>query len=168
MKFKMKAVCASLLLSILTLPAQADVRPKYVTKTYAISGSSGIELYESIGARGPLLRGGASRAVAITEFDLKWGRDYERDGNDCVLAVVRPFLTITYTLPKPSARLDPAMTARWKTFIEGIRIHEEVHGRYMLEMAQEIHDTTLGFRQPNDPNCKKIPPGHPGSPESGL
>ena len=26
-------------------------------------------------------------------------------------------------------------------------------------MAQEIYDTTLGFRQKNDPNCKKIRSG---------
>lgn len=143
-------------LLFLSLPAHADVRPKEVVKTYAIAGTTGIELYESIGRHGPRLKGGSSSAVAITEFDLKWGRDYKRDGNDCFLAVVRPFLTITYTYPKPSQKLPSDVAARWRVFMDGIRTHENVHGRYVLEMAQAIHDTTLGFRQPNDPNCRKI------------
>ena len=79
-----------------------------------------------------------------------------RDGNDCVLAEVRPFLTITYTLPKPSAKLPPDVAARWRVFIEGMRAHEAVHGQYVVEMAQEIYDATLGFRQPGDPGCKTI------------
>lgn len=144
-------------LSLLIIPARADdIRPKYVEKTYAISGTSGFDLYQSIGERGPRIRGGASSAIALTEFDLKWGRDYVRRGNDCVLAEVRPFLTITYTYPKPSQKLPPEVAARWRVFIEGMRTHEEVHGRYVLEMAQQIYDTTLGFSQPDDPNCRKI------------
>ncbi|MEM6460992.1 MAG: DUF922 domain-containing protein [Pseudomonadota bacterium] len=134
----------------------AEVRANEVEKHYSISGTTGFELYESIGARGPLIRDGASRAVAITEFDLKWGRDYVRDGNDCVLAAARSFLTITYTYPKPAQTLPPDVAARWRVFIEGIRVHEAVHGRYVLEMAQQIYDTTVGFRQKNDPGCKTI------------
>ena len=141
------------------LPAHADIRPNYVEKFYTVSGTSGIELYESIGARGPLIRGGTSRAIAITEFNLKWGRDYVRDGNDCVLAAARSFLTITYTYPKPARKLPPDIAARWRVFIKGIRAHEEVHGRYVVEMAQQIYDTTVGFRQPNDPTCKRIRQG---------
>lgn len=150
---RLAAVAAMLLV---TLPAEADIRPREVVKTYAISGTTGLELYKSIGERGPRLRGGITSAIAKTDFDLKWGRDYERDGNDCVLAEVRPFLTITYTLPKPSANLAPDVAARWRIFIEGMRAHESVHGKYVTEMAQEIYDTTLGFRQSNDPGCKKI------------
>ena len=143
-------------LLLLSLPAHADIRATEVEKTYAISGTTGIALYESIGARGPRIRGGAWSAIAKTDFDLKWGRDYKRDGNDCVLAAARPFLTITYTLPKPAETLPPDLAARWRTFIAGIRAHEAVHGEYIVDMAQDIYDTTVGFRQPNDPGCKKI------------
>ncbi len=152
--FLVHSTAAALLL--VALPAHADIRAKEIEKTYAISGTSGLALYKSIGARGPRLRKGASSAIAQTDFDLKWGRDYKRDGNDCVLAVVRPFLTITYTLPKPAKKLAPDVAARWRIFIKGIRAHEAVHGQYITEMAQEIYDTTLGFRQQNDPNCKTI------------
>ncbi len=145
-----------IVLILLTLPAHADVRAREVEKTYAISGTTGIALYESIGARGPRLRGGASSAIAITEFELKWGRDYKRDGTDCVLAAARPFLTITYTLPKPAEKLPANVAARWRVFIAGIRAHEAVHGEYIVDLAQDIYDTTVGFRQKNDPDCKAI------------
>lgn len=153
----MLSAAATLLL--LVPPAHADIRAKEVDKTYAISGTTGAALYESIGANGPRIRGGASSAIAYTDFDLKWGRDYKRDGKDCVLAAARPFLTITYTLPKPAENLAPDVAARWRTFIAGIRAHEAVHGKYITAMAQDIYDTTVGFRQPNDPNCKRIRDG---------
>ena len=51
-------------------------------------------LYKSIGTRGPCLRGGLSSAKAKTDFDLKWSRNCKRDGNDCVPAAARSFLTI--------------------------------------------------------------------------
>tara|TARA_R110002126_G_scaffold286859_1_gene439051 strand:+ start:9510 stop:10112 length:603 start_codon:yes stop_codon:yes gene_type:complete len=156
MKRLFSAAAALLLLLLLTLPAHAQIRAKEVDKTYAISGTTGAALYQSIGERGPRLRGGTSSAIAQTDFDLKWGRDYKRDGTDCVLAAAQPFLTITYTFPKPAENLAPDVAARWRTFIAGIRAHEAVHGEYITAMAQDIFDTTVGFRQPNDPSCKKI------------
>lgn len=152
----MRRLFALLALSLLALPAHAEIRAKFVETTYAISGSSGKALYASIGVRGPRLRGGASSAVAKTDFDLKWGRDYVREGNACVLKAARPFLTVTYTLPEPAGPLPADTAARWRAFIAGIRAHEAVHGRYIEEMAQEIYDTTVGFRQEGDPGCKAI------------
>lgn len=145
-----------LALCLLASPAHAEIRAKIVETTYAISGSTGMALYVSIGKHGPRLRGGASSAVAKTDFDLKWGRDYVREGNACVLKAARPYLTVTYTLPEPVGQLPPETAARWRVFIAGIRAHEAVHGRYVEEMAQEIYDSTVGFRQENDPGCKTI------------
>lgn len=147
---------AVLALLLAALPASAEIRAGHVEKTYAIAGATGRALYESIGERGPRLRGGAASAVAKTEFDLKWHRDYRRDGDACVLAAAKPFLTITTTLPKPAQKLPPDTAARWRVFIAGIRAHEAVHGGYVAEMAQEIYDATVGFRQESDPGCKAI------------
>jgi len=152
----MRQLIAILALSFLSAPAHAGIRAKIVETTYAISGNTGKALYASIGQRGPRLRGGASSAVAKTDFDLRWGRDYVREGNACVLKAARPFLTVTYTLPEPAEPLPPGTAARWRVFIAGIRAHEAVHGRYVEEMAQEIYDSTVGFRQENDPGCKAI------------
>ncbi len=68
----MRRLIVILALCILAAPAHAGIRAKIVEATYAISGSSGKALYVSIGERGPKLRGGASSAVAKTDFDLKW------------------------------------------------------------------------------------------------
>ena len=143
-------------LCLAALPAQAEIRPNFVEKTYAVTGTTGAALYRSIGERGPAGKSGAGRAVARTDFDLKWGRDYVRDGDACVLKAARSFLTITYTLPEPAGPLPPDVARRWAAFIAGIRAHEAVHGRYVAEMAREIYDTTVGFRQENDPGCTAI------------
>lgn len=124
-------------------------------KTYAVNGTSGIELYTSIGERGPSV--GVGRAIAHTTFDLKWSRDYrpQPDGS-CRLVSARPWLTITYTLPKPAQKL-PAGTARlWQTFIDGISSHEKVHGVQIREMVETILRTTVGLTVADDPKCQKI------------
>lgn len=60
------AIAAAVMAS---LPARAESwTPVEKVKTYAISGKSGIELYQSIGENGP--KAGAGRAIAITDFDL--------------------------------------------------------------------------------------------------
>lgn len=141
-----------LYLFLLATPAAAQVTE--VETTYAISGETGRALYESIGEKGPMVGGG--RAVAHTTFDLKWGRDYVAEGNACVLKRVRKFLTITITLPKPSAPLPAETEKRWRRFIAGIRAHEAVHAEYVRTMADEIEAATLGFRQENDPACREI------------
>lgn len=124
-------------------------------KSYAISGTTGIELYTSIGERGPLI-GGKVRTVAHTDFKLTWTRNYVPQGDICTLVSAKPKLIITYTLPKPSKRLPEAMRKKWDTFYAGIRDHEKVHGEQIKEMVERILKTTVGVSVPGDPNCKKI------------
>ena len=145
-----------LVLVLTALPAQADVKAKEVEKTYAITGTTGAALYASIGERCPRIRDGASSAIAYTTFELLWGRDYRRDGNACIMEAARPFLTITYTLPKPRGKLPPDLAARWRTFIKGIRAHEKQHGAMIRDLTQDLLDVTIGYRQDNDPGCKAI------------
>lgn len=144
------------LLLLLTFPAfAAEIPAREVEKTYAIHGTTGAELYTSIGEKGPRLSGGRS-AIAFTAFELKWHRDYRRDGSACVLVAAKPFLTITTTLPKPSGRLPAATQAKWDAFAAGLRAHERQHGAMIRELAAEIARLTIGFRQENDPGCTKI------------
>ena len=91
-------------LAALPAAAAADWRPVERIEHYAITGSTGIELYRSIGDNGPSV--GIGRAIAYTDFDLLWSRDYrpQADGS-CVLASARPSLTITYLLPRAPASL---------------------------------------------------------------
>lgn len=128
--------------------AVEEVRP------YSISGKTGAELYELIGARGP--EAGAGRVIAHTTFKLTWTRKYEPQGNACVITTNRPKLIITYTLPKPAAELPAAVKSSWQAFISGVQAHERVHGETIKEMVKEIEATSIGLTVADDPDCKKI------------
>ncbi|MBB3133511.1 putative secreted Zn-dependent protease [Rhizobium pisi] len=129
--------------------AVEEVRP------YSISGKTGAELYESIGARGPEV-GGTGRTIAHTTFKLTWTRKYEPQGNACTIVTNRPKLVITYTLPKPSAELPAAVKSSWEGFISGVQAHERVHGETIKDMVKEIEATSIGLTVADDPSCKKI------------
>jgi predicted secreted Zn-dependent protease len=135
--------------------ARADGQIVERVEPYSISGASGPELYASIGERGPLV-GEGIRALAHTNFKLTWSRDFQRRGNACTLASARPKLIITYTLPKPAAKLAPAVQKRWDIFIDGIHRHEKVHGEDIKAMVKRIEATTIGFTVDGDPKCRKI------------
>ena len=123
---------------------------------YAVEGSSGLEIYQSIGARGPKL--GIARVIAHTGFKLTWTRKYERQGNACVITVNKPKLIITYTLPKLKSKLFGPMKSRWETFLAGVTAHEKVHGDFIKDMVKQIEAISVGMTVENDPNCQKIRP----------
>ena len=155
---------STLVVTILLLPlvfgvsfaAAAEWQAVEQEKTYAISGASGPALYASIGERGPVV-GGGRRTIAYTTFDLKWSRDYrpQPDGS-CTLVSAKPWLTIIYNLPKPSQKLPEPVATNWKTFIDGMRRHEKVHGEHMKEMVERILATTVGVSVADDPKCQKV------------
>ena len=135
--------------------AQTDWRAAEKIKTYAISGDTGIALYRSIGERGPKV--GVGRAIAYTDFELLWSRDYRQQADgSCLLASARPSLTITYRLPKPSGKLPAATHRLWESFIEGVEAHERVHGDFIREMVGKIEAVSVGLSAADDPECRKI------------
>jgi predicted secreted Zn-dependent protease len=137
------------------LPAQAaDWQPIELVKHYSISGATGPELYAAIGISGPLI--GNVRTIALTEWDLKWRRDYQADGLACVLKSAKPILTITTTLPKPAVNLRDPAARLWKVFIDGIAAHEKVHAADISAMTHGIIAATAGLTVQNDPQCKLI------------
>lgn len=121
---------------------------------YAVQGATGLELYRSIGERGPKL--GVARVIAHTGFKLTWTRKYERQGNACVITVNRPKLIITYTLPALKSKLSGPVKARWDTFLAGVTAHEKVHGDFIKDMVKEIEAMSVGMTVENDPKCQKI------------
>ena len=147
-------VPALLVLSAWPGAARADWRPVERIEPYSISGSTGAELYASIGERGP--KAGVGRVIAFTDFKLTWTRDYREKGGACTLATARPKLIITYRLPKPGSKLPPATASLWKSFIAGVEAHERVHGEMIEDMVREIEAATVGLTVPDDPGCRKI------------
>lgn len=147
------AACLPLLGSV---PALASDSWEAIEKIdhYAVNGTRPMELYQSIGERGPKLGGG--RVIAHTSFKLTWQRDYQQQGQACVLASAKPKLIITYTLPKPAQKLPSDVAAKWKAFYDGIVAHEKLHGQFMKDLTQQIQDVSIGLRDENDPGCKKV------------
>lgn len=146
----------ALCIAFLPLTAHADWQPVEVIKTYAITGASGAELYDSIGERGPLL-GPKMRAIAHTDFKLTWTRKYEpQPDGACTITVNIPKVIITYTLPKPTGQLPAQARRSWQKFIAGVEAHERVHGGYIKDMVKEIEAMSVGFSVPDDPKCSKI------------
>jgi len=123
---------------------------------YTVQGSTGLEIYRSIGERGPKL--GVARVIAHTGFKLTWTRKYERQGDACVITVNRPKLIITYTLPKLKSKLSEPLKGRWDTFIAGVTAHEKIHGDFIKDMVKQIEAMSVGMTVENDPNCQKIRP----------
>lgn len=145
-----------LALVVTAIPAaQANWEAVERVEPYSISGTTGIELYQSIGANGPKI--GIGRAIAYTNFDLKWSRDYQpQPDGSCVLVTARPHLIITYALPKPSSSLSADMQRNWDRFIEGIRAHENVHGEDIKDMVRAIEAYSVGLAAPDDAGCQKV------------
>lgn len=147
-------------IGLTALPAQAlaqtpDWQPVQRVEPYSISGTTGIELYRSIGERGPGT--GVGRAIAHTSFKLTWTRRYtpQPDGA-CTITTNYPKLVITTVLPKPSQKLSGSIAPAWKTFIDGVVAHEKIHGDFIVEMVREIEAMSVGLSVPNDPKCSAI------------
>lgn len=145
-----------LLAVTLTTPLHAaEWQPTISTKTYAITGTTGAQLYASIGQKGPVISLGR-RTIALTQWDLKWRRDYQPRGTSCVLASALPFVTITYTLPKPTQNLSGEVATKWARFAAGIKAHEKVHGDLVVQLTNNIINATVGLMVEDDAGCKKI------------
>jgi len=148
------AACLSLM--PVDASAQSQWQPVEQIQTYPVTGDSGVDLYASIGERGPKI-GKEVRAIAHTNFKLTWTRDYrpQPDGA-CTLVSARPKLIITYTLPKPASALAPDLKKKWDVFVEGVRRHELVHGAIITDMVKEIERVSVGLSVADDPKCAKI------------
>lgn len=154
MRYSSKLMLAGVGL-VLAHPVGASAwEPIEQVETYAVSGASGIELYRSIGENGPSV--GVGRVIAYTDFALTWSRDYQRQGDGCVLASARPRLVITYRLPKPRGALPAPLDAHWQRFIAGVTAHEKVHGRMLVEVVQSLQAATTGLSSADDRDCNKV------------
>ncbi|MFB9950968.1 DUF922 domain-containing Zn-dependent protease [Rhizobium puerariae] len=136
--------------------AQTPWQPVEQVQTYSITGDSGVDLYASIGERGPKI-GKEVRTIAHANFKLTWTRKYEPQPNGaCTLVSARPKLVITYMLPKPASPLQPDLKRKWDIFIDGVRRHEQVHGAAIVDMVKEIEQASVGLSAANDPKCSKV------------
>lgn len=155
-----RTILALAVLLAATAPVAAEEpngwKPVVKIERYAISGDSELALYQSIGEKGPLVRGGKVRAIAYTDFKLTWKRRYENSAGGCVIAENTPNVTIVYRFPKPAGKLAPSVKANWDRFEAGIEAHERRHGDFIISMVNRMITETLGLSAANDPSCKKV------------
>ena len=151
----MRCLVGIILVLLIPDARAADWKATENFKYYSVSGTTGPQLYEAIGQNGPVISGDR-RTIAVTNWDLKWRRDYQPRGNACELVSALPFVTITYTLPKPSQSLSGTTAQKWQRFIDGMTAHEKVHGDYVKRLAQQIIAATVGLRVEDDKGCVKI------------
>ena len=132
-------------------------KPTEKIERYAISGQTELDLYKSIGEKGPMVRGGKVRAIAYTDFKLTWTRRYENDANGgCRIAENTPNVTIIYRFPKPAGKLSPSVKANWNTFEAGIETHERQHGQFIMQMVRRMVAETSNLSAANDPSCRQV------------
>jgi predicted secreted Zn-dependent protease len=138
------------------LTAHAQWKAREEVKTYPVTGSSGIELYSSIGENGPKA-GQQVRAIAHTDFKLTWSRKYEpQPDGACTLVSAKPNLVITYMLPRLAAPISAGLQAKWAVFLDGVRRHEEVHGEMIRNLVRDIEKVSIGLSEAGDPKCTKV------------
>lgn len=136
------------------LPVAEPWQPVEQVRTYSVSGATGIDLYRSIGERGPAA---GVPAIAHTSFKLTWTRDYRpQPDRACVLAVAKPKLIVTYTLPRAPKDLPAGVREKWQRFITGVEKHERVHGEQIVDMVRGIEAFSIGLRAEDDPDCQKV------------
>ena len=129
-------------------------QPEYRDQSYTVSGLTGIELYRAIGEKGPKV--GLTRAIGLTEWDLKWRRDYQTQDGGCRLVSVTPFLVITTTLPEASGSMPSGVKAKWDRFVAGIAVHEAIHAEFLVDLVNEKIAETEGLFVSGDTGCKAI------------
>lgn len=130
------------------LAADAPVK----VKTYPISGSTGFELFQSIGENGPM--GGAH--VAHTDPKIVWKRLFDERGGSCYLVHARPQLSFVQIYPKPSGKLPEATQAVWNRFIAAVRKHEDTHVSMFKQMIVDTQASLAGMFEPDDRTCAKV------------
>lgn len=143
-------VAAALFATGTAIAAAEQVKVK--TRTYAISGRNGAELYQSMVRQGPR-HGFVSRAIAQTSYTVEWQAEVVSAGAACRVVRALPVLSVTYTYPQPSRAMSAEMNQRWRRFMTGVKKHEERHGSIARQMVRSAEASVRNLKVGNDPGC---------------
>ncbi len=135
-------------------PAMAGVKTSVKTETYAVTGDTGEALLRAMDRNGPR-HGLLARAMAQTRYKVDWKFEWLTSAGGCRLKAAHGALSITYRYPALAKRVSPALDRRWKTFMSGVRKHEEMHGRIAGQMMAATHKSISGTTTANDRRCVK-------------
>ncbi|ESY71440.1 DUF922 domain-containing protein [Mesorhizobium sp. M0051] len=134
--------------------ASAGTRVLIKTRTYDITGNTGLALMKAMDRKGPK-HGFMTHAIAQTGYTVDWNLDAGQDNGFCRLRRADGTLNLFYTFPHLASATAPALQKHWSRFFAGVRAHEETHGRIAREMMRAIETSISGLRIADDPSCSK-------------
>lgn len=134
--------------------ASAGTRVLIKTRTYDITGNTGLALMKAMDRKGPK-HGFMTHAIAQTGYTVDWNLDAGQDNGFCRLRRADGTLNLFYTFPRLASATAPALQKHWSRFFAGVRAHEETHGRIAREMMRAIETSISGLRIADDPSCSK-------------
>lgn len=150
----MREICIAFAACLAASPAFGGVKTVVRTETYAVAGNSGEALLDAMDRNGPR-HGLLARAMAQTRYKVNWKLDWLKSGGQCRLGSANATLSIVYRYPELARPAPPKLTRRWKTFLAGVRRHEEMHGKIARQMVASIHRSVSGLKISNDRGCAK-------------
>jgi predicted secreted Zn-dependent protease len=125
------------------------------TRTYDITGTTGLALIEVMNRKGPK-HGFMTHAIAQTGYTVGWDLDTSQVEGVCRLRQANGTLNLLYTFPHVASATTPALQQRWKRFFAGVRAHEETHGRIARQMMGASERSVRGLQFADDWQCSKV------------
>ncbi|HWK65486.1 MAG TPA: DUF922 domain-containing protein [Rhizobiaceae bacterium] len=153
MQFFTKA-CIVAVCVLFTGSATAEVKVSVQRKNYDITGTNGAALLDAMDKRGPK-HGFLTRAIAQTGYTVGWEIEWAMANGTCRVKDATAELAVTYTFPRVVSRLPPELNRRWSRFMDGVRKHEETHGKLARQMVRAAEREVSGMSMRNDPDCTK-------------
>ena len=139
---------------VMTCPAFAGVTVLLKTRTYAVSGETGMDLVKAMDRTGPM-QGFMTRSIAQTTYTVDWDFVTRRAGRACRIVRADATLHLTYTYPE-AGDLPPPLAKRWRAFMAGARRHERQHGRIAIDMVADAAGEVAGMMLADDPFCRRL------------
>ncbi len=124
------------------------------TRTYDITGTTGLALVESMDSGGPK-HGFMARAIAQTGYTVGWDLEVSQADGVCRLRRANGTLNLTYTFPHVASATTRSLRRRWKRFFAGVVAHEETHGRIARRMMRATEKSVRGLTFADDGQCYK-------------
>ena len=148
-----KFVGESTIIGVAALPAQAEPPTVTAVKYYTVSANTADSLDRQMIANGPLHGPGRAYANIVAKPDYS-GRLVQEQ--TCRLEDFTVSAEFTMTLPQlgGGAKLSPDLAARWESFQDFVRRHEEGHRDIWIETMQKAESRISALRAPACPQLQ--------------
>jgi len=152
---RLKVLTCLVAISALSAPqASAGSKIQVETRTYDVTGASGLELIQNINRKGPK-RGFMAHAIALTAYSANWDLVMLKGNGSCRVQQANGTMNLVYTFPRVVSPMTPALKKRWNRFMAGTHAHEATHGRLAREMMRAAERSAVGLKTADDPSCYK-------------